>query len=67
MPKARPGATRLLILILPMRNCKPKLGEYRTGDRSGPGLWLASTRLSSSQAGGSILIIKRWSKATPEL
>jgi hypothetical protein len=39
MPKARPGATRLCILLLPMFHCKPNLGEYRTGDRSGPGLW----------------------------
>jgi hypothetical protein len=45
MPKARPGATRLCKLLLPMCHCKPNLGEHRTGDRSGPGFWFASPEL----------------------
>ena len=38
MPKARPGATHLYILILAMCHSKPGVLVYSTCDRSGPGL-----------------------------
>ena len=38
MPKARPGATRLCILVQPICHSRPKLLVHITGDRSGPGL-----------------------------